>query len=174
MGSPTGTVLSIVGEAAPQVIRDLAALPNVTAFSSADDAETYERVGRAHAPYVVHDSDPLGHVAAAWVEFYDDRSTMGVLELEVDSAVRALTDGPGSMPDYYVVLDPQSIEGTWKHWWLGVLASAAPTRVLPVPADAASVRRLMRALPAGRPWPAPDEWLRHVAYDVPDRIGLAG
>ncbi|MDM4763051.1 hypothetical protein QT381_08525 [Galbitalea sp. SE-J8] len=169
MGSPTATVLSIVGERADSVIRELAPLPNVSAFAGADAADASERSARATATYVVHDADPLRHVAAAWVEFYDDRSTLGVLELEIAEAVRAL--GEGGMPDYYVVLHPESIEGTWRHWWLGVLAAAAPTRVLPAE-DAASVRRLMRRLPAGRPWPEPTAWLRDVPYAIPDRIGL--
>lgn len=173
MVSPTATVISVVGESADSVIRELAVLPNVAAFHADDDADATARIGRATAPYVVNDSDPLAHVANAWVEFFDDRSTLGVLDVEVDSAIDALAGGRGTMPDYYLLLDPRSIEGTWKHWWLGVLAAAAPTRVLPTEADAASVRRALRALPAGRPWPDPRSWLRDVRYAVPDRVGLS-
>ena len=36
-------------------------------------------------PYVVHDADPLEHVAAAWVELYEERATLGTLELEVET-----------------------------------------------------------------------------------------
>jgi hypothetical protein len=174
MGSHIGTVISIIGETSGAIIRDLSALPSVTAITGADESEAAERIRASDATYVVHDSDPLAHVASAWVEFYDDRSTIGVLDLEVDSALASLSNGESRMPDYYVVLEPQHIEGTWKHWWLGVLASAAPTRVLPREADAATIRRTMRSLPAGRPWPEPRAWLRDVQFAVPDRIGLAG
>ena len=64
-----------------------------------------------------------------------------------------------------------SIEGTWRHWWLGALAHRAPSRVLPVEASGAALRARLRALPASRPWPDPG-WLRHLAFDIPDRVGL--
>ena len=75
------------------------------------------------------------------------------------------------MPDYYVVAGPETIEGTWRHWWLGALAHRAPSRVLPVEASGAALRARLRALPSSRPWPDP-AWLRQLQFDIPDRVGL--
>lgn len=170
----TATVVSIVGSASDEVLADLSHLRNVHALPlrAVDAPLASARIAASTATYVVHDTDPLVHVAAAWVEFFDDRSTLGALEVEVDEAVGAFANGTSFMPDYYVVLEPETIEGTWRHWWLGALAHAAPTRVLPVTGDASEVRSLLRRLPTGRPWPAPESWLRALQYDVPDRVGL--
>ena len=76
------------------------------------------------------------------------------------------------MPDYYVVLEPEAIRGTWLHWWLGVLASASPNRVIPWAPGEASLASLIRGLPTARAWPDMHEWLPKVVRAVPDRVGL--
>jgi hypothetical protein len=172
MPTARSTVVVVAGEAADEVLRGLAPLPNVRA-ASLKDAEP-DAVGgfvaSAQTSYVVHDADPLGHVAHAWVEFFEDQATLGSLDVEIDDAVRALAGGPG-LPDYYLVLDPEAMPGTWRHWWLGVLASRAPSRVLPVAPHVHAVRQQLRRLPTGRPWPDPARWLREVRTDVPDHVG---
>ena len=74
------------------------------------------------------------------------------------------------MPDYYIVAEPESLSPTWKHWWLGVLPKAAPTRVIPWGAGSTPLAGVLRQLPTGRPWPTPEPWLRGVAWAVPDRV----
>ena len=89
--------------------------------------------------------------------------------------LKHLRTGRAQLPDYYLVLDPESVAGTWRHWWFGALSSKAPTRVLPVGASAAEVRRQLRRLPAGRPWPAGfAEWLGRLQFEVPDRFTPIG
>lgn len=175
MGASNSTTLVIVGGDAPRLIEGLDRYPNVQAATLAETPDDYaERwVATAHTPYLVHDRDPLAHVAAAWVEFFDDLSTLGTLDLEVDRALAAFRQGHLNMPDYYLVVDPESLPPTWKHWWLGVLPEAAPTRVIPWEADGPlSIARVLRTLPTSRQWPEPDPWLRSVARSVPDRVGL--
>src|SRR6478735_10309350 len=176
MEPPGSTTLVVVGDEASQAIRSLERFANVQAatLSDATDDEVARWSASTSAPYVVHDRDPLGHVAAAWVEFFDDQSTYGVLELEIDRAVEAAERHGIAVPDYYVVIHPETLPVTWKHWWLGVLASESPTRVIPWPDADASLAGLLRHLPTGRAWPDVESWLPTVAGAVPDRIGLGG
>jgi hypothetical protein len=177
MEAPASTTLVVVGDEATSAIHALEGFANVRA-ATFDGASSDDEVARwsaaAIAPYVVHDRDPLGHVAAAWVEFFDDQSTFGVLELEIERALEAAERHAISVPDYYVVLHPEDLPTTWKHWWLGVLASASPTRVIPWPAADDSLARLLRRLPTGRAWPDVESWLPRVVGAVPDRVGLPG
>jgi len=171
----SSTTLVVVGDDEGTTIRGFAGHANVRAASLAgrDDDEVARWTRGASTPYLVHDRDPLEHVAAAWVEFFDDQSTLGALELEIDRAVEALTRGEAAIPDYYLVVNPESLPPTWRHWWLGVVAQAAPTRVIPRGDDDSGVR-LLRRLPTGRAWPDPASWLGGVTAAVPDRVGLGG
>ncbi|NQX11156.1 hypothetical protein HQQ80_05925 [Microbacteriaceae bacterium VKM Ac-2855] len=170
----SSTVVLLVGADTSQVIRGLGALPNVDArtFAGDDAPRIRESIATSPSTYLVHDADPLEHVASAWVEFFEDRASHGTLDLEIETAVGAFVRGETSMPDYYVVLEPESAPANWKHWWLGVLPKAAPSRVLPSASDAGAVRRLLRSLPTGKPWPEPAEWLPEVRFSIPDRVGL--
>lgn len=176
--SPAGTVVALVGDGTAAVLESLADLPGVDALALPDDEPTLgaRRIAASHAPWVVHDADPLVHVASAWVELFEERSTMGALELEVETALSRFGAGEAIMPDYYVVIDPASAEDTWRHWWCGALGHRAPRRVLPVDAPAVDVaraiRRLLASLPASRPWPDPVTWLPGLAFEIPDRIGV--
>ncbi|RFA10159.1 hypothetical protein B7R54_13765 [Subtercola boreus] len=177
MGSPRSTTLVLVGQGSDRALGALGQLANVRASSFPDESDiSNEQVDRwvsqSDTPYVVHDRDPLGHVASAWVEFFDDQATLGTLDLEVDRAVAGLAAGELSLPDYYIIIQPETLAPTWKHWWLGVLPKAAPTRVIPWNEGQTPLSRVLRQLPVGRAWPNPDPWLREVARSVPDRIGL--
>ena len=175
MAVQNATIVAVIGENSAEVIEQLSVLRGVDALQLGEpDADGTKRISASHAPYVVHDSDPLGHVANAWVEFFDDRSTSGALELEVDQALRAFRAGERVMPDYYVVLDPEGLESTWRHWWFGALASHGSRRVLPQPAAAGSVRRLLRQLPTGPGWADVAGWLPGLQFTVPDGRGLLG
>ncbi|HEX6254381.1 MAG TPA: hypothetical protein VFZ70_01085 [Euzebyales bacterium] len=76
------------------------------------------------------------------------------------------------LTDYYIVLDAEDLPATERHWYLGVLRDAAPSRVVPVPSTATAIDRTLRRLPAGRWWPdLPDllAGIDRVAPDVVDR-----
>lgn len=173
MEAPASTTLVVVGEETTSAIHALEGFANVRAASlhDASDAEVARWSALVAAPYVVHDHDPLEHVAAAWVEFFDDQTSYGVLELEIERAIEAAVRHDFSVPDYYVVLHPEVLPTTWKHWWLGVLATASPSRVIPWPAEK-SLAQLLRRLPTARAWPEVESWLPGVAAAVPDRVGL--
>ena len=176
MEAAASTTLVVVGEETTSAIHALERFSNVRAatFSDASDDDVSRWSAATTTPYVVHDHDPLAHVAAAWVEFFDDQSTFGVLELEIERAVEAAERHAMSVPDYYVVLHPEALPTTWMHWWLGVLAAASPTRVIPWPSGDESLARLLRRLPTGRAWPEIDEWLPSVMGAVPDRVRATG
>ncbi|TMR24973.1 hypothetical protein ETD86_02320 [Nonomuraea turkmeniaca] len=62
---------------------------------------------------------------------------------------------------------------TWRHWWLGVLAGAAPVRAVPAHASAGAGAEQPRRPAAGRRWPADLEpRLRGLPRMVPDRADL--
>lgn len=173
---PQSTVVALVGADAGTLLDGLSDVPALAAMSlrerdPADATRAVAAASRPDVPYVVHDADPLEHVAAAWVELFEERATLGTLEVEVETLLGQFDAGDVVMPDYYVVAGPEVIEGTWRHWWLGALAQRAPSRVLPVAPDPRALRARLRALPASRPWPDP-AWLRRVQFDIPDRVGL--
>lgn len=172
--SPRSTVVALVGGDSDDLLAGLHGLPALLALPlhGVEPAEATRALATATTPYVVHDADPLEHVAAAWVELYAEQATLGTLEVEVDTVLAQFDAGVAVMPDYYIVIGPAAIEGTWRHWWLGALAHRAPSRVLPVEASEAALRARLRALPASRPWPEPAEWLPRVHFDIPDRVGL--
>lgn len=171
--APRSTVVALVGADADALLEGLAGLPAVTAISlrESDPVDAARAVAAASRPYVVHDADPLVHVAAAWVELFEERATLGTLEVEVETVLGLFDAGEAVMPDYYLVAGPETIEGTWRHWWLGALAHRAPNRVLPVASSAQALRASLRALPSSRPWPDP-AWLRGIPFEIPDRVGL--
>lgn len=174
MEVPISTTLVVVGSETTTAIRSLSGLANVRAasFAEASDADVARWAAVSDTPYLVHDHDPLGHVAAAWVEFFDDQSSYGVLELEIEQALDALDRHELTVPDYYVVIHPEDLAPTWKHWWLGVLATASPNRIVPWPDAEVSLDRLLRRLPVARAWPDPERLIRGVVGAVPDRVGL--
>lgn len=178
MAHTTGTIVAVVGSASDEALASLDGLLGVETLSlrETDPGLAARRIAAAGTPWVVHDADPLEHVAAAWVELYEERSTLGALEVEVETALAQFEAGAALMPDYYIVLEPEDAPGTWRHWWCGALGHRAPRRVLPSPAPAtpgdAGIRRLLTALPASPPWPHPASWLPGLAFDIPDRVGL--
>ncbi|WP_116951704.1 hypothetical protein [Jiangella endophytica] len=203
MARPNSTVVVIVGDESSRVVAGLDGLANVRAVARAggdlarpagrgldvagghrhsprtpgDDADQRVRaaVARSHAAYVVHDVDPLAAVGAAWAGFFDRTAPAGTLEVAVEAALRSLRTEATALPDYYVVLDPDALPETRRHWWFGVLAGASPNRVVPAAADVATVRDAIAGLRSGRWWPdPPDEWLHGLGRVVPDRAVLSG
>ena len=173
----TSTVVVVAGDGAGDVVAGLGGLHNVRAIPRGErgPAEVMDLAGRSAATYVVHDADPLADVAAAWAAYFDGTGITGGLEVAIEAALGELRAGRLVLPDYYLVLDPDGLAETWRHWWLGVLAGAAPVRVVPVHASSAAVAAELGRLSAGRWWPADLEaWLRGLPRVVPDLAGLPG
>lgn len=161
----------MAGAGAAEILARLDGLANVRAAALTGSAN--ELIAQSHAAYVVHDADPLADLATAWTEYFDGADTPGTLEVAVETALASLRSGTVLLPDYYIVLDPESLAPTRKHWWLGVLAGVSPSRVIPAAARAGAVRDVLSRLPSGRWWPdPPDEWLRGLPRAVPDLVGL--
>lgn len=176
MDSTTGTIVAVVGPGADDVLASADVLGGVSALSlrGSEPAIASHRISASGTPWVVHDADPLEHVASAWIEFFQERATLGALEAEIDDALGQFERGHALMPDYYLVLEPDDAPEIWRHWWCGALGYRAPRRVLPVHASsgADALRRMLRSLPTSRPWPDPAKWLPGLAMQIPDRVGL--
>ncbi|GAB2861084.1 hypothetical protein GCM10027176_74060 [Actinoallomurus bryophytorum] len=171
----SSTVVVVAGEQAGKVVAGLDGLRNVRAITrdGRSPAEVDQAVNQAVATYVVHDADPLGAVGDAWAGLFDGAAPVGALEVATETALAALRSERVVLPDYYVVLDPGEMPVTRRHWWLGVLAGAAPARVVPAGASASAVTEVLGRLSPGRWWPADVEgWLRELPRVVPDQAGL--
>jgi hypothetical protein len=171
----SSTVVVVAGERADQVVSGLGSLHNVRALTAGDrtPAEVTAALPAVSATYVVHDADPLADVRDAWVGFFDETVPPGGLEVAIEATLGALDAERVLLPDYYIVLDPAEMPPTRRHWWLGVLAGAAPTRVVPVNASAVTVGEALARLGAGRWWPADlAGWLRGLPKVVPDQAGV--
>jgi len=168
MARPNSTVVVLAGTGSEAVLAYLDGLANVHVAQSGEPAAL-----ASPAAYVLHGADPLAAVGAAWAAFFDRTTEPGTLEVAIETALTGLRSGTALLPDYYLVLDPEALPPTGKHWWLGVLAAAAPSRVVPVAAKASAVRDALPRLPSGRWWPDDtDAWLRDLVRVVPDQVGL--
>ena len=175
------TVVAIVGDAAAECVRRLGDAANVVPVSvDGDDAPldravaTWSEAVRSHAPYLVHDADPLAVVAEAWVRFYDEQGPAGELEVAVAETLARWRVGSIELPDYYLVLDAEAWPPTRRHWYLGVLHRAAPARVVPV-ANADAAAHMLPRLGAGAWWPDLDDLLEGIERVVPDQLaGVEG
>ncbi len=170
------TVVAVVGDGARACIERLASSANVVTLVSDRDDPSLDRAvaawsaaTRTHTPYFVHDADPVGAVADAWVRRYDEEGPIGELEVVVADTLLRWRAGSLELPDYYLVLDAETWGATRRHWYLGVLHHAAPARVVPVPHADAAVAALPR-LTAGRWWPDLDELLEGIDRVVPDKV----
>lgn len=169
------TMVVVAGEEAAKIVSGLDGLHNVRAISRGErsPAEVAALAGRSVATYVVHDADPLREVGDAWVGLFDGAEPVGGLEVAIESALAGLRTDRLTLPDYYVVLDPESMPVTRRHWWLGVLAGSAPSRVVPAQASVSAVTNVLGGLSSGRWWPDDvSAWLRGLPKVVPDRVGL--
>jgi hypothetical protein len=173
------TVVTLVGERSEEYAAQLASAANVRVVAVERDApqldravEVWNQVGNTHAPYLLHDADPLAAVADAWVRLYDGEGAVGEVEVAVHETLARWRAGSLELPDYYFVLDAEAWSPTRRHWFLGVLHGAAPARVVPVAGSAGTVANALAHLSSGRWWPDLDRLLDGIERAVPDRAGL--
>jgi hypothetical protein len=171
------TVIGLVGEGARTCAEGLSRASNIRVELPDPAAPPLERAAAAwqaatstRLPYLVHDADPLALVADAWVRWFDEQGPAGELEVAVRETVGRWRARTIELPDYYVLLDPGSWTATRRHWYLGLLHRAAPTRVVPADAAAEKVSATIATLASGRWWPDLDRLLADVDRVVPDRV----
>lgn len=173
------TVLAVVGARPGEELRTLAAslgqAANVRAVLPAADLPPLDRAVaawgeavRAHIPYVVHDADPLADVAAAWVDRWDGTGDVGRLEVAAQAVLQRWRAGALDLPDYYLLVDAESLPPTTRHWYLGVLGGIAPHRVTLAGTAPGDPARAVRRLRSGRWWPQLDVLLVDLDRRVPD------
>lgn len=166
VGTDPGPVAKALGEAANVA----AALPDPGADPLDRAVAAWHEATRTHRPYLVHDADPLAVVADAWVARFDGAAPTGDLEVAVSQAVARWRAGTVELPDYYLVVDPQDLGVTRRHWLLGYLHQRAPARVVPVAGDPGELRAALARLRAGRWWPDLDGLLDGIERVVPDQF----
>lgn len=173
----SATVLAVVGADARRAAESLGRASNVRAVLPAPEDPPLERAGAAlsaaagtSSPYVVHDADPLADVAEAWVRWYDGEGARGELEATVAAVLARWRAGSVELPDYYLLLDPDTWPATRRHWFLGWLHRHAPSRIVPATTDAAALPATVARLRAGRWWPALDRLLDGADRVAPDEF----
>ena len=171
------TVIGLVGERARASAEALDRAANIRVELPDPDAPPLDRAVAAwqaatstQAPYLVHDADPLALVADAWVRRYDQQGPAGELEVAVGETLSRWRSRAIELPDYYLVLDAESWGATRRHWFLGLLHRAAPSRVVPVEGGADRAQATIATLAGGRWWPELDRLLADVDRVVPDRL----
>jgi hypothetical protein len=171
------TVIGLVGERARPTAEGLERASNIRvelpdpAAPPLDRAvAAWQAATGAHLPYLVHDADPLALVADAWVRRFDEQGPAGELEVAVRETLARWRARAIDLPDYYILLDPGAWDATRRHWYLGVLHRAAPSRVLPAEAASDQVQSSIAKLSSGRWWPELDRLLAGVDRVVPDRV----
>jgi hypothetical protein len=171
------TVIALVGRRARELAGTVggdanarAVLPRADAHPLDRAVEVWNAARRTHAPFLLHDADPLAAVAHAWVGYYDEIAPLGDLEVAVRETLQRWRAGTLDLPDHYVVLDAEDMDPTRRHFYLGYLHRAASARVVPASAEPDAVRQAVARLRAGRWWPDLDRLLEGVERVVPDRV----
>jgi hypothetical protein len=170
------TVVALVGERAPECLEALRQAANVRVVRPDPQDAPLERAMAAYrvaagtnVPYLAHDADPLAPVADAWIRRFDQQGPAGELEVAVSETLQRWRADSIALPDYYLVLDADTWEATRRHWYLGFLHRAAPSRVVPTAGTASAVTEQLPRLASGRWWPGLDRLLEDVDRVVPDR-----
>jgi len=145
--------------------------PGAPAFERA--AAVWEQAHRTTAPYLLHDADPLTLVADAWARRFEGHGVAGDLEVAVTATLARWRARSLDLPDYYLVIDAEDLRPTLRHWFLGVLGAAAPTRVV---AGRSSVPLLdhLSGLRPGPWWPDLDRVLADLDRLTPEQAGGLG
>ncbi|MBO0894885.1 MAG: hypothetical protein J2O39_10950, partial [Acidimicrobiales bacterium] len=169
------TVVAVIGDSAAALVRAGEAANVRVAHPDPDGAaldravQAWNLAARSSAPYFLHDADPLAWVEGAWARRFEAGSPPGELEVAVTETVSRWRARSLELPDYYVLIDPESWDPARRHWYLGVLVGAAPRRVATV-APVELVASLP-GLPPGPWWPELDRLLAGIENVVPDQAG---
>jgi hypothetical protein len=97
----------------------------------------------------------------------------GDLEVAVTSTLARWRARSLDLPDYYLVIDAEELRPTLRHWFLGVLGAAAPTRVIVGRSSVPLVDHLSGLRP-GPWWPGLDRILADLDRVVPEQAGPLG
>jgi hypothetical protein len=150
-------------------VRTIETEPDAPALDRAMAA--YQTAQRTRAPYLLHDADPLAAVADAWARRFEGTGPAGELEVAVSETLARWRARSLDLPDYYLVVDPEALSPTLRHWYLGVLGSAAPARVV-AGQPSTPVADQLGTLRSGPWWPELDRLLDGIDEVVPDQAGL--
>jgi hypothetical protein len=171
------TVIAVVTpEGAKPPLDDVHAA-NVRVVRSDADAPAFERTAavweqarHTTRPYLLHDADPLEPVAEAWSRRFEGQGVAGDLEVAVAATLARWRARSLDLPDYYLVVDAEELRPTLRHWFLGVLGSAAPTRVVTGRSSIPVLDHLAQLRP-GPWWPELDRILADLDRVIPEQAG---
>jgi hypothetical protein len=133
----------------------------------------WEQARRTTTPYLLHDADPLAWVADAWARRFQEQGGDGDLEVAVAETLARWRARSLDLPDYYLLTDPEGLSPILRHWFLGLLGSAAPSRVVTSRAGAPVVDQLADLRP-GSWWPNLDRVLAGIDRILPEQLGGVG
>jgi hypothetical protein len=133
----------------------------------------WEQARRTTTPYLLHDADPLAWVADAWARRFQEQGGDGDLEVAVAETLARWRARSLDLPDYYLLTDPEGLSPILRHWFLGLLGSAAPSRVVTSRAGAPVVDQLADLRP-GSWWPNLDRVLAGIDRILPEQLGGGG
>jgi hypothetical protein len=174
------TVVAVIapeGDASPL---DRVRAANVRVLRPDTDAAALDRAvmaweiaRRTNTPYLLHDADPLAWVADAWARRFQEEGTAGDLEVALAETLARWRARSLDLPDFYLLTDPERLSPVMRHWFLGLLGSAAPNRVATGRAGAPAVEKLAD-LHAGPWWPDLDRVLAGIDRVLPEQLGGSG
>lgn len=145
------TLVALVGpDAADVAATTAAAAANVThePLAGADDPATAWRRASAHGSiYTLVDADPLGAVVERWA------ARLGGADDGLELAIGSLPEV--GVPDYYLV--DATLGQPDLSWYLGLLESLSPRRVVPLRLAGPAVAGALAGLRYGPEFPPPRE-----------------
>lgn len=133
----------------------------------------WDQLRRTRTPYLLHDADPLAWVADAWSRRFEEQGSAGDLEVAMTETLARWRARSLDLPDYYLLVDPEGLDPVLRHWFLGLLGSAAPSRVVALQPGASVVDHLADLRP-GPWWPDLDRVLVGIDRILPEQLGHMG
>ena len=174
------TVVAVVAPSAEPSPLEQVRAANVRVLRPDADAAALDRAvmawelaRRTSTPYLLHDADPLAWVADAWARRFEAEGTAGDLEVAVTETMARWRARSLDLPDYYLLTDPEGLSPVLRHWFLGLLGSAAPSRVVTARAGPPVIEQLADLRP-GPWWPDLDRVLAGIDRVLPEQLGGSG
>jgi hypothetical protein len=170
---PFTSVVAAVGTPNDEVFAALSAAVNVRVIRPNDTdpmiraVRAWEQCRSGSRTFTVHDADPLATVRSAWTTWFQGKAAHGTIEVARADALARFRAGTVDLPDLYLVIGATDLDEHDRHWYLGVLHDAAPSRVLPTTTDPAAVLKALTAWTAGRWWPPIDDVLVGIEHRLP-------
>jgi hypothetical protein len=172
---PFTSVVAAVGHVTDDVLAALARAVNVRVVQLEEPdpmiraVRAWEQCRSSSRTFTVHDADPLSVVRQSWSDWFSGTAPHGTVEIARSDALARFRAGTVDLPDVYLVVGAADLAEHDRHWYLGVLHDAAPSRVIPTTTEPHAALKALTSWTSGRWWPTVESILDTIENRLPNR-----